>query len=162
MNGPSCADVRELVDAIASGDAEPDAAVRSHVETCPACASALASARKLEAALAAREAPAAPARFTQTVLQAVRRERWQSEQRVDQLFNVAMVAAATLIVLGVLAAFNIETLLSITRSLYVAVRNESGSVVRDAIPVVNTYAMAAMLLLSALGMWWYVERRLQF
>ena len=162
MNAPGCRDVQELVEAIASGDVEPDAAVRSHLETCPACASVLASARRLEAALAARQAPPAPARFTQTVLYAVRRERWQSEQRVDQLFNLTILAGAALVVLGVVAAFNVETLLSITRSLFLAARNQSGSMVREAVPVMTTYAVAAMLLLSALGMWWYVERRLQF
>ena len=39
-----CKDASELIEPIASGDLQPDAAARAHFETCPRCASALATA----------------------------------------------------------------------------------------------------------------------
>ena len=87
----TCSDALHLVEAIAAGDLEVDDNVRAHFETCPRCASTLASARRLELALQARPKPQAPSRFTQTVLGRIRHERWRSEERVDRAFNVAIV-----------------------------------------------------------------------
>ena len=56
----TCEDALDLVEPVAAGDLEVDAALRAHFETCPRCASALASARRIEAALSAQDAPPAP------------------------------------------------------------------------------------------------------
>ena len=104
----TCKMALELVEPIASGDLEPDAAARAHFESCPQCASALATARRLEAVLAGRAAPAAPERFTSSVLQRIRRERWRAEQHVDRLFNVAIAVALLLITGGILALMNMS------------------------------------------------------
>src|SRR5918996_889703 len=98
-----CKDVLELAEPIAAGDLQPAENVRAHLESCPRCAGALASARRLEAALSALEPPPAPETFTPSVLQRIRRERWRSEQHVDRLFNVAIAAALVLVVGGVAA-----------------------------------------------------------
>ncbi len=54
------------------------------------------------------EIPPAPAAFTAAVLQRIRRDHWQSEQNVDRLFNLAMVAAVLLVVGGVAALLNVD------------------------------------------------------
>ena len=156
----TCKDVIELVEAIAGGDLEPTAEVRAHIETCPRCASALASARRLEAALAARDVPPVPARFVPLVLQRVRRERWRAEQQVDRLFNLAMVAALLIVVGGVFALMNVSGVVAAASETVSFIASVRGEVARQAAPSVNTYIAASGLLASALGMWWWAERRL--
>jgi anti-sigma factor RsiW len=156
----TCRDVIELVEAIAAGDLQPVREIREHLETCPGCASALASARRVEAALARREAPPAPARFEASVLQRIRREQWRAEQHVDRLFNVAMIAALILVAGGALALMNLGGVLAGAAQMVTAFANLRGEVARQAAPSLATYIAAAGLLASALGMWWWAERRL--
>ena len=78
----TCGEALQLVEAIAAGDLAVDDAARAHFETCPRCASALASAQRIEVALQARPKPQAPARFTQAVLGRIRQERWQQRATV--------------------------------------------------------------------------------
>src|SRR6185503_14608042 len=89
----TCREVADLIEPIAAGELEPDAAVRAHLETCPSCARVLATARRLEAALVAHQPPPVPDRFVSAVLQRVRRERWRMERNVDLIFNVAIFVA---------------------------------------------------------------------
>lgn len=157
-----CKAVFERIEAIAAGDLTPDAGTRTHVESCTRCASALATARRIESALAMRTAPSAPARFTPAVVQRLRRERWRSEQQVDRLFNFAMAAAMVLVVGGVVAIFNIEGLLAFTAGAWDVVQQGSRGAATDAAPSAFTYVSAVALLISALGTWWWAERRLQY
>ncbi|HSM91699.1 MAG TPA: hypothetical protein VLT47_02370 [Anaeromyxobacteraceae bacterium] len=69
----TCADVLDVVDALASGDFEAGAEVRRHLETCARCAAALATARRIEVMIAARPAPPAPAPAPPRVVEAPRR-----------------------------------------------------------------------------------------
>jgi anti-sigma factor RsiW len=156
----TCRDVIESLEAIAAGDLEPTAELRAHIETCLRCASALASARRLEAALAARESPPAPERFVPLVLQRVRRERWRAEQRVDRLFNLAMVAALVIVAGGIFALMNVSGVVAAASETVSIIASVRGEVARQAAPSVNTYIAAGGLLASALGMWWWAERRL--
>ncbi len=156
----TCTDALHLVEAIAAGDLEVDETVRTHFETCPRCASALASARRIEVALQTRPKPQAPARFTQAVLGRIRQERWQSEQRVDRVFNVAIVVAVLLVLGSVLALTNVEAVLGAAGSLWGLLAAVGGQAVAVAAPVLVTYVAAAGLLMSALGMWWWADRRL--
>src|SRR5687768_592753 len=98
----TCRAVTEQVEAIAAGDLDPSPDLVAHIETCPRCASALADARRIETLLATRPAPAAPPQFAVAVQQRIRRERWQTEEQVDRIFNVAIGSAAALILLAVL------------------------------------------------------------
>jgi anti-sigma factor RsiW len=139
-----------------------DEETRGHIESCPSCAGALASARRLEAALAALDTPQAPASFTSAVLQRIRRDRWQSEQRVDQLFNVAIVAAVLLVVGGIVAMLNVDALFTLSASAWVVAREGIREAARQAAPTVATYVAAAGLLASGLGMWWWAERKWQY
>jgi anti-sigma factor RsiW len=156
----TCKDVIDSVEAIAAGDLEPGAALRAHLESCPGCASALASARRLEAALARREAPKAPPRFAAAVRQRVRREEWRAEQRVDWLFNVAMIVALMAVAGGAAALLNLGGILAAASQVLTALATVRGDVARAAAPSLATYIAAGGLLASALGMWWWAERRL--
>ena len=156
----TCKAALDLVEPIAAGDLEADPAARAHFESCPQCASALATARRVEAALATRAAPAAPARFASSVLQRIRRERWRAEQHVDRLFNVAMVVALVLVAGGILALMNLSGFMAAASGSWAIVASLGGAVAREAAPSTNTYIAAAGLLVSVLGMWWWTDRRL--
>jgi anti-sigma factor RsiW len=158
----TCNDALELVEPIAAADLEVTPAARAHFETCPRCAAALASARRVEAELARRQAPAAPARFTATVLQRIRREQWRAEQNVDRLFNVAIAAALVLMFGGLAALLNLNGVLSVAGSVWTVLNGVGRTAVHVAAPSVGMYIAAAGLLLSALGMWWWADRSLEF
>ena len=155
----TCDDVLEIVEAIAAGDVEVDSALRAHFETCPRCASTLASARRLETLLVARAKPKAPDGFTQAVLARIRQEQWQSEERVDRLFNVAIVIALLLVVGSVIALTNVDAALGAAATVWGMVASASGQAVSAAAPVFLTYVAAIGLLMSALVMWWWADRR---
>jgi anti-sigma factor RsiW len=156
----TCREVLDVVEAVAAGDLEPDAVLRAHLESCPRCASALASARRLETALAAWPAPPAPARFTPTVIAHIRRERWRTEQNVDRLFNVAIAVAVLLVAGGVLALLNLGGVIALASAGWTLLGGAAGSAVQQTAPAFGTYVAAVGLLVSALGMWWWAERRL--
>jgi anti-sigma factor RsiW len=154
----NCAEALQLVEAIAAGDVEVDAAMRAHFETCPRCASALASARRIEAALQARPRPQAPPRFTQTILDRVRTERWRTEERVDRIFNIAIVAAVILVAASIAALTNVDAVIGGAGSLWGLLAEAAGRVVATAAPMMFTYTAAAGLLISALLTWWWADR----
>jgi hypothetical protein len=157
-----CRDVLALIEPLAAGELHPDAEIRAHLESCVACSAALAAAQRLELALQAMEFPAAPETFTAVVLRRIRTDRWRAEQRVDRLFNAAIVAAILLMGGAVAAMLNVETLLALSASAWGLLREGMRSSVREAVPQMATYVAAAGLLASALGMWWWAERRLTF
>ena len=88
-----CDEALEAVERIAAGDVTPDGRVADHLTTCPDCAAALDSAKKLERMLRQRPVPRAPAQFTTSTLGKVRRARWQSDQWLDAGFNLAVLSA---------------------------------------------------------------------
>ena len=100
----------------------------------------------------------APARFTQTVLGRIRQERWRSEERVDRVFNVAIVVAVLLVLGSIVALTNVGTVLG--AALWGLVAAVGGQALETAAPMLLTYVAAAGLLMSALGMWWWADRRL--
>jgi hypothetical protein len=71
-----------------------------------------------------------------------------------------MVAAVVLMAGGVLAMMNIDVVMGIAASAWGVFRGGMQATVQDAAPTVGTYVAAAGLLASALGMWWWAERRL--
>ncbi len=155
----TCKDVSDLIEPIAAGDLEPTAEARAHFESCLSCAAGLATARRLEAALVAHRSPPVPERFVSLVLQRVRRERWRMEQNVDRLFNVAIVVALAIVAAGALALMNLSGVLAGASGAGAALSALSGQLAQQMAPDVNTYIGAAGLLLTALGMWWWAERR---
>lgn len=153
----TCRDILEQVEAIAAGDQMIEEGTRAHFETCPGCAAALAAARRLEDYLASQPAAAPPAKFTSSVLHRIRRERWQSEQRVDRLFNVAMVFAAAVVLTGAAFLFNISAVLEVAATASQVFSTAGEEMLRRAVPSAGTYIAAMALLMSALGMWWWAD-----
>jgi hypothetical protein len=156
----TCREALDLVEPVAAGDVTLDADARAHFESCPSCASALATAQRLEAALCAWEAPAAPSRFASVVLQRIWREQWRAEQRVDWLFNVSMIAALVLVVGGVFALLNVGAVMGAAATTWSIATRAGALVTIEIAPTVHTYTAAAGLLVSALSMWWWAERTL--
>src|SRR5215203_2317053 len=130
----SCSDVLDLIEPIAAGELAADEAVRAHLESCVTCAAALAAAQRLESALKAMEIPPAPASFTGAVLQRIRKDRWQSEQNVDRLFNLAIAAAVLLMAGGLVAMLNVDGVLRVTASAWLLVRDSMRTTVESAAP----------------------------
>jgi hypothetical protein len=156
----TCRDVVDLVEVFAAGDLEVGDDMRGHLETCPSCAAALASARRIETMLLARVAVEPPASFATAVLARIRDDRWQLEQRVDRIFNVAIVVSALMIAAGIAALTNVGAVLAASAWALRVIGNVSAGAVEAATPMAPTYAAAAGLLMSALVMWWWAERRL--
>ncbi|HEX5476021.1 MAG TPA: hypothetical protein VFX12_15285 [Vicinamibacterales bacterium] len=156
----ACDDVLAGVEAVAAGEAPPSAAWRAHLEACPRCSAALASARRIEEALAVRPAPSAPARFTAATLGRIRREQWRSEQQVDRLFNAAILFGLVLIVGGVLALVNLTGVMTVGVAAFARANELASRLQTRAAPAVRTYVFGAGLLLTALAVWWWAERKL--
>ncbi len=156
----TCRDTVHLVEAIADGDLSVSEELRAHFETCPRCAAELAAARSLEMLLQQRGASEPPAAFASAVLARIRDDRWQSEQRVDRIFNVAIAAAVLLIVGGVLALTNVSGVLAGSAWVWSVLVDASGRAVLAVAPALPTYVAAAGLLMSALLMWWWADRSL--
>lgn len=156
----TCHDLDDLIEAIAAGDAEPDAAARTHVETCPRCARALALARQIEGTLAARQAPAAPAQFASAVMVRLRRDRWRREQRLDLVFNVSIAAGLLLVLAGAWMLLNISGLTAVTGDASRVLAEASSDVLARAAGAAPTYALATLMLVMAVGIWWWAEQRL--
>ena len=153
-----CDEALDLVESIADGQLTPEGRVADHLATCPNCAAALDSARRLEQALRARPAPRAPVRFTARTMAMLRRKRWRSEQFLDVGFNVALGAVALVVIAGVIVLLNRAGVTSIGSG---AIDFMSGGVLklaRRAAPAVPVYAGATALLGAALGIWWWAER----
>jgi anti-sigma factor RsiW len=153
----SCRELLDAVEAIAAGDQPITDAARAHLETCPGCAAALATARRIEEALASRPAVDAPPRFTSAVLHRIRRERWRSEERVDRLFNVAMAVAALLVLVGAGFLLNVGAAIQLASGASQLLGTIGEELLRKAAPEMGTYAAAMALLVSALGMWWWAD-----
>jgi hypothetical protein len=155
----TCAEVQELVEAVAAGDAAADAAFREHVETCVACAAALASARAIEGALAARAAIAAPPGFEAAVAARIRHEHWRAEEQVDRAFNLVVAVGVVAIVAGALALFNVA-------GVTAAISAAAGSLAAAASPPVSStdqspplwaYLLGCALLGTSLLVWRWAE-----
>src|ERR1700741_671253 len=96
-----CDEALDAVEPIAAGELTPDGRIADHLATCPNCAAALDSARRLESMLRARVVPRPTAQFTARTIARVRRARWRSEQFLDVGFNVAIGAIVLAVVGGI-------------------------------------------------------------
>ena len=156
----TCDDVLHLVEAIAAEELEVADAVRAHFETCPRCAATLAAARRVELLLQSRPVAAPPPRFPAAVVSRIRNDRWQVEQRVDRFFNLAIVAAVVVVVGAVAAMINLGVVIDAAAGAWASLTMASRQLADEAVPVLSTYVAAAVVLMSALGMWWWADRRL--
>jgi anti-sigma factor RsiW len=152
----TCDHLDELIEAIAEGE-QPPAEIAAHVATCPRCTASLTLARALDRTLLAREVPVPPQGFTARVMQQVGQERWRTEQIVDIGFNIAIAIGVGLIVLGGVALAFSFGWLTVDRptidALGTAVQPWLSRLADD----IRAVVLAAMLLTTALALWWWVE-----
>ncbi len=153
----SCEEVLNQVEAIAAGDVTAGVATRQHLESCPSCAAALATATRVEALLSSRPVIEAPPRFASAVQHRISRERWLVEQRVDNIFNVGIAAAAVLFVAGLLFLLRASAVLDAAGQLSALLAGFGTQAVQAAAPSLATYVAATGLFLSGLAMWWWAE-----
>ena len=154
----TCDDVQNAIELIAAGEMTPDAQMASHLATCRSCASALETAQRIDALLRQRPLPMPPAQFTARTTARIRRARWRNEQMIDWIFNAALALVALAIVAGVWVV--------VSRSGFTFVNNDTlqlfGAGVRSFVqrvsPSLPVYALATVLLVTALGVWWWAER----
>jgi glucan phosphoethanolaminetransferase (alkaline phosphatase superfamily) len=73
---------------------------------------------------------------------------------------VAMVVALVVVAGGAVALMNLSGILSGASQVLTVLATVRDNVARQAAPSVATYIAAGGLLASALGMWWWAERRL--
>jgi anti-sigma factor RsiW len=158
----NCLDLEDQIEAVAAGDEPAGGAFLAHVETCPRCASALARARAIEAALAARPVPAAPPRFAAAVASRIRRDYWRSEQQVDRMFNVAVAAGLIAIAGGTLALVNLSAVTDANAAGLTALNalatEQGGAVATQAAPAFSTYLLGGGFLVTAVLVWSWAER----
>ena len=155
----TCAAFDEIVEAIVAGDEVESEAARAHRTGCPRCAAAFAAAQAVERALAARPVAVAPPRFTAAVLARIRSERWLADQRVDRVFNAAMIVGVLGIVGGSLALLNLG---SVTASIvaFASLTADVFSQPRQATAVALpmwVYALGGALLATSAYIWRWAE-----
>ena len=152
----TCHQLDELIEAIAEGE-RPPADAEAHLATCPRCAASLALARALDRTLAARELPLPPQGFTARVMQQVGHERWRTEQIVDFGFNIAIAIGIGLITIGGVALAYSFGWLTVDRPTIEALGTAVQPWLTRLGDDLRTVILAAMLLTSALALWWWVE-----
>jgi anti-sigma factor RsiW len=154
----TCAQAEDEIEALAAGEHPADEGFRRHVEGCVRCASALAAARRLESALAAWPAPAAPPRFTAAVASRIRSERWRSEQQVDRVFNAFLLLGLFVIVGGIAALLNVSAVAA-AASHAIEFLTSAGERTAAPAPSLVTYIVGTAFFGTALAAWWWAERR---
>ena len=88
----------------------------------------------------------------------VRRARWRSEQFLDLGFNLAVGAVLAAIMVGVWMVLHRTRLAGVSREVVDLFGSGFLGFARRVAPSLPLYAGAALLLVSALGIWWWAER----
>jgi anti-sigma factor RsiW len=154
----TCDDVLNAVELIAAGELKPDGQMAAHLTTCASCASTLEAARRIDALLRQRPVAIPPPQFTARTMARIRRARWRNEQMIDWAFNAALALVALAIASGIW--------LVASRSGFTLVGNDAVQLfgagmrtfVQRVAPSLPVYALATVMLVTALGIWWWAER----
>src|SRR5688500_18956610 len=101
-----CDEALDAVERIAAGELNADGRIAAHLGSCPDCAAALDSARRVERLLRQREVPRVSPQFTSSTLGRVRRARWRSDQWLDAGFNLGIAAIVVALVAAVWMILN--------------------------------------------------------
>lgn len=152
-----CDELDPLIEAFADGSREPAGAERAHLESCVACAAALERARAIEAWLVTRETPAPPSTFTAAVMARLGEESWRAERVVDFGFNLAVAAGLLVILMGAAGLAWSLGLLTVTIDVESVWRLVDAGVAERALSQAQTVAVASILLVAALALWWWAE-----
>lgn len=154
--GLDCEQLDDVIEALAEGD-ELGAETAAHLAGCVRCQSRVELARELDRLLLSRETPAPPSGFTAAVLRRVRHERWRAEQVVDVGFNLAVTAGVLVILSGVAGLLWSLGWLSVDVAALSAAALALAPWTSGLADQAETLALAAILLSSALALWWWVE-----
>jgi len=154
----TCDVALNVVELIAADELKPDGQMAAHLATCASCASSLEAARRIDALLRQRPVAMPPPQFTARTMARIRRARWRNEQMIDWTFNAALVLVALGIASGIW--------LVASRSGFTLVGNDAvqlfGAGMRTFVqrvsPSLPLYALATVMLVTALGIWWWAER----
>jgi anti-sigma factor RsiW len=115
----------------------------------------------IDRVLATQPTPVVREDFTAATLTRVRRERWRSEQRLDLAFNLVVAFAGLGGLAGlwiVLAATGVLSMSTAVAEVFVHAVNQA---FRAFLPVLPMYLLAAAVLFSGLGVWWWAEHGLE-
>jgi len=153
-----CDEALDAVEPIAAGELTPDGRIADHLATCPNCAAALDSARRLERMLQARPTPRPASQFTSRTVARVRRARWRNEQFLDVGFNVAVGAIVLAIVGGIWMLLNRSGLAAVGGDTVNFFGTGMMTMVRRVAPSLPLYGAASAVLATALALWWWAER----
>lgn len=151
-----CEDLELLIEAIADGSHSPSSAETGHIASCAVCRDRIEQARAIERLLASRIVDAPSPSFTIGVMLRVGQERWQAERVIDLGFNLAMLAGLLVIVAGAAGLAWSLGMLSVTIDLE-ALLTAGADLTGRVFPQAQTVMLAAVLLTTALGLWWWAE-----
>jgi anti-sigma factor RsiW len=152
-----CEDIDPIVEELADGSLAADAARDAHIASCARCSARLANARAIHSLLVSREVATPSAGFTAAVMARVVRERWQAERAIDIGFNL-MVAAGILILVGGAAGLAWSAgLFTFTVDIQPVLVALTTPMANRVVSQLQTVLMAAAILTTALGLWWWAE-----
>jgi len=154
----TCDAVLNAIEAIAEGELTPDHRMAAHLATCPLCASALETARRLDALLRQRPVAPPPPQFTPRTMARIRRARWRNEQVIDWTFNAALALVTVGLALGVWFILSASGLGYVGNDAMQLLGAGMRTFVERVTPSLPIYALATVLLVTALGIWWWAER----
>ena len=152
-----CDEVLETIELIAAGELTASAPVAEHLASCNGCGAALAAARRVDALLRSRVAPAPPANFSSRVMNRLRLARWRGEQLLDWGFNIALVTAGVLVVLGLWMVMRQSGLVIVSSDAVQMFESGMTLLARRISPSLPLYSAATAVLGTALAIWWWAE-----
>src|SRR5215211_6990289 len=153
-----CDEALDAVEPIAAGEVTPDGRIAEHLATCPNCAAALDSAKRLDTMLRRRPAPKPSQQFTTRTVGKVRRAKWRSDQFLDAGFNFAIGAIVLGVLVGLWLLFNRTGLGVVGNDAVDLFASGLVTFARRVAPSVPVYLGATALLVSALWIWWWAEQ----
>lgn len=151
-----CDDLDEVIEALVEDEPVP-ADMEAHVATCARCRARVELARAMGRLLLTREVPAPPEAFTLQVMRRVSLERWRVEQVVDAGFNLAIAAGLLVAAGGVTGLLWSLGWFSIDVTALLAAGPAVAPWTTRLASEAQTLGLAAVLLSSALALWWWVE-----
>jgi hypothetical protein len=154
-----CDALEPLIEAIADGSHELSGDDRAHVATCALCSSRIERAKSIELLLSLREVAQPPASFTPSVMMRVGQELWKTERAIDLGFNLAIAAGVLVILAGAAGVAWSLGFLTVTIDVDAIVQAlDASEATGRVLSEVQTVAMSAAFLTTALALWWWAER----